>query len=90
MQQVTLTVDGRSYALAQNTDVNRLRTTAEEAVAAGGRFVDVTIAGNTAIAVLISPGVPVLLTIRTVPDDARDTGDLHDPYTAIVWDPDLP
>ena len=87
MQRTTLTIDGHSYVLAQGTQLAELRASAEEAVIAGGRFVDVTVVGNVAVSVLISPGIPVFLATHEVPEDNRDTGDLADPYDdESSWD----
>jgi hypothetical protein len=87
MQRTTLTIDGHSYVLAQGTDLGKLKASAEDAVLAGGRFVDLTVVGNVAVSVLVSPGVAIFLTTRSVPVDNRDTGEVADPYAKDAeWD----
>lgn len=86
MLRSTLTIERHSYELAQNTDLQALKQATEKAVAAGGRFVDVTVVGNIAMSVLVTPGVPILLRTEEVPDDDRDTGDVADPFTTSDWD----
>ena len=87
MRRTTLTIDGHSYELAQGTQLGALKSSVEDAVREGGRFVDVTVVGNVAVSVLVSPGVAVFLTTNEVPEDDRDTGDLTRPYSDLVaWD----
>jgi hypothetical protein len=80
MKRTTLTIDGHSFVLAQNTPLDELKSAAERAVSEGGRFVDLTLVGNIAVSALVSPGVSVVLTSHDVPEDNRDTGNLGDPY----------
>lgn len=87
MRRTTLTVDGHSYLLAQGTQLGDLKTAVEDAVRTGGRFVDITMVGNVAVSVLVSPGVPIVLTSREVVDDSRDKGELSRPFDhGLVWD----
>ncbi|MFU8947466.1 hypothetical protein ACLRGF_12130 [Mycetocola zhadangensis] len=87
MRRTTLTVDGHSYLLAQGTQLGDLKTTVEDAVRTGGRFVDITVVGKVAVSVLVSPGVPIVLTSRDVADDSRDNGDLSRPFDdGMAWD----
>ena len=86
MQRTTLTIDGHSHVLAQGTELGALKASAEAAVSAGGRFIDLTVVGNLAVSVLVSPGVAIFLTTREVVEDDRDTGDLADPYDdQVMW-----
>jgi hypothetical protein len=86
MRRTTLVIDGRSYELAQGTLLDELKSLIEAAVHDGGRFVDVTVVGNVAISILVSPGVPILLTTRQVSEDDRDTGDLDEPFDITEWE----
>ena len=87
MWRTTLTIDGQSHVLAQGTQIAALKTEAEDAVRVGGRFIDLTVVGNFAVSVLVTPGVAISLTTREVPDDPRDNGDILEPYDHLdVWD----
>ena len=87
MHRTTLTIDGHSHVLAQGTDMRGLKAAAEGAVLAGGRFIDLTVVGNVAVSVLVSPGVAIFLTTREVAEDNRDTGDLAEPFEdQLQWD----
>jgi hypothetical protein len=86
MRRITLAVDGRSYELAQGTRLKELKSSIETAVHNGGRFVDVTVVGNVAMSILVSPGVPILLTTRQVREDDRDTGNLGEPFDITEWE----
>lgn len=85
MQRTTLTIDGHEHVLAQGTDLDAPKRSAEAAVRDGGRFVDVTVVGNIAVSILASRGVPIYLSTRKVLDDSRDTGDLAAPYDDSAW-----
>ncbi|MGG7463287.1 hypothetical protein [Plantibacter sp. YIM 135347] len=86
VQRSTLTIDGHSYELAQSTQLSVLKAAAEDAVQSGGRFVDVTIVGNVAVSILISPGVPIFIATLEVVNDDRDTGDLAEPFDTTEWE----
>jgi hypothetical protein len=86
MLRNTLTIERHTYELAQNTDLQALKSTTERAVAAGGRFVDVTVVGNIAMSILITPGGPIFIRTEEVDDDDRDTGDVAQPYVPSDWD----
>jgi hypothetical protein len=86
MLRNTLTIERHTYELAQNTDLQALKSATERAVAAGGRFVDVTIVGNIAMSILITPGIPIFIRTAEVDDDDRDTGDVAQPYVPSDWD----
>ena len=75
MQAYTLTVGDRLFRLRTPCDVTELTTRLTEAVRAGGGMVGVPVAGETAVAVLISPGVPVVLEMWDVdPGPEPDLG----------------
>lgn len=87
MQRTTLTIDGHSHVLAQGTQLGSLKAAAEEAVRAGGKFIDLTVVGNVAVSVLVSPGVAIHFTTREVAEDERDTGELAEPFDeSLHWD----
>ncbi|WP_308122706.1 hypothetical protein [Microbacterium marinilacus] len=75
-----IAIDARSYYLAQDQDIRQLRARIEEAVQAGGRFVDFTEVGNRQVSVLMTAATRVVISLETVQFDARDTGDLGAPY----------
>lgn len=86
MLRNTLTIEHHTYELAQNTDVQALKTATEEAVAGGGRFVDVVVVGNIAMSILVTPGVAIFIRTEEVDDDDRDTGNVAYPYMPSDWD----
>jgi hypothetical protein len=88
MRRTTLTIDGRAYELATGTDNDGLKKAIEEAVSAGGRFVDVTVLGNTVVSVLASPGVPILLTSREIDIDdlSDDPNNQADALDIVEWE----
>jgi hypothetical protein len=88
MRRTTLSIDGRAYELATGTDSDGLKKAIEEAVSAGGKFVDVTVLGDTVISVLASPGVPILLTSReiNIDDVDDDTSDQADVLDIVEWE----
>jgi hypothetical protein len=88
MLRTTLAINGRNYQLAQGTDLPALKTAIEDAVAAGGKFVDVIVVGNVAVSILASPGLPIFFTTREVEADDRDTGDVADPFDVTAWEID--
>ena len=83
MVQTQLAVNGGTYLLAQNQDLDDLRRRIEEAVAAGGRFVEFTVVGNRSVCVLVTPVTQVAISVETVPLDPRDTGDVDFPYGGL-------
>jgi hypothetical protein len=86
MLRTTLTIGGQSYVLAQNSNLNELKSSLEIAVSSGGKFVDVTVLGNVAVSILATPGVPVLLTTEQVAYDPRDTGEVAEPFDYTEWE----
>jgi hypothetical protein len=80
MVRIELTVDGRSYYLAQDQAVDELRRRVEAAVDSPGHFISFTVVGNREVSVLITPRSRVALATETVRFDARDTGDVRDPF----------
>jgi len=87
MRRTTLTIDGHSDVLAHSTHMGLLKSSVEDAVRDGGRFVDLTVAGNVSVSVLISPGVAVHLSTHEVEDDDPDAGDHSKRYDEqSIWD----
>jgi hypothetical protein len=86
MQRATLTLDGHSYPLAQGVELDELKSTIENAVHAGGKFVDITVLGNVAVSILVAPGFPILLTTEEVQDDPRDNGEISEPFDYTEWE----
>ncbi|MBO3664193.1 hypothetical protein [Microbacterium stercoris] len=79
MVRTEVTVNGSAFLLAQGQDVQDLRRRIE-AVGTQARFVEFTVVGNRSVSVLVSSGAQVMFTDETVEYDARDTGDLLEPY----------
>jgi hypothetical protein len=86
MLRTTLTLGAHSYALAQGTRLDELKSRIEGAVGSGGKFVDVTLLGNVAVSILAAPGLPILLTTEEVQHDPRDNGDLGEPFDYAEWE----
>lgn len=83
MLRTTVSINDRAFALAQGSDIDRIKADLLEAVQAGGQFVDVVIVGNRALSILVTAGIPIVFEVETVPADDRDTGDTEHPYDAI-------
>jgi hypothetical protein len=66
VQAVTLTIGERQYGLRSSTDLTEFRARLTSAVRAGGGMVDIPVAGETGITVLVSPGVSLVLETRDV------------------------
>lgn len=80
MVRTQIAVNGGSFFLAQGQDVEELKERIEEAILAGGRFVDFTVVGNRVVSVLVSSGSQVVISIETVQFDPRDDGDDSFPF----------
>lgn len=80
MVRTEVTVDGRSFFLAQSQEPGALQERIEAAVASPGVFVSFTVVGNREVSVLITPRSQVVFTIETVQFDERDTGDSDFPF----------
>ncbi|WP_246603400.1 hypothetical protein [Microbacterium marinilacus] len=83
MVRTEISVNGRSYYLAQDQDARSLRAGMEGAVRAGGGFVEFTEVGNRVVSVIVTPASQVVFTTETVQFDERDTGDLGVPYGGL-------
>ncbi|NQX29967.1 hypothetical protein HQQ81_21685 [Microbacteriaceae bacterium VKM Ac-2854] len=68
-----ITIGGTTYALAANTDREALEEELLRAVRSGGMFVDLRIAGSAPLRLLVSAGIPVILSTVDVP--IRSVGD---------------
>jgi hypothetical protein len=66
VQAVTLTIGERQYGLRSSTDLGEFCARLTDAVQAGGGMVEIPVAGDRSIAVLVSPGVSVVLETREV------------------------
>ncbi|MEL5990181.1 hypothetical protein ACOKGD_07175 [Microbacterium phosphatis] len=82
MVRTEVAVNGVGSFLAQGQDLDDLKARIEDAMQAGGRFVDFTVVGNRAVSVLITATAQVVFSVETVPFDPRDTGDQLQPYGA--------
>ncbi|PYY39602.1 hypothetical protein [Curtobacterium sp. MCPF17_046] len=75
-----MTVDGTSHALAQGQDLHALEAAVVAADRAGADVVTVTLYGNRALDVVVTPGVAITFEVEDVPDEDRDDGDLDNPF----------
>jgi hypothetical protein len=80
MVRTEIAIDGAVYLLAQGQDLPDLRRRIETAARAGGKFVEFGVVGNREVSVLISSGTQAVFSAQTVQFDARDTGDLDEPF----------
>ena len=80
MVRTEVTIDGRSFFLAQGHEPDDLQKQIEAALETPGRFVTFTVVGNRQARVLITPRSKVVFTVETVPYDERDTGDNEFPF----------
>lgn len=89
MERVTINVNGASYPLAQNQDLDRIWSDIVAGVRSGGDFVKVIVHGNRELTILVSPGLSLTFDTQEVPDDARDDGNVgypFDPSTTMTSD----
>jgi hypothetical protein len=82
MQAYTLTVGDRPFRLHSSCDVAELTTALTSAVRAGGGMVSLPVAGDVAVAVLVSPGVCVVLEIHEVELATAVAGEVDFPWLA--------
>jgi hypothetical protein len=89
VQRVTMNIDGTSYALAQGQEIDTIEASVVQAARDGADLVTVTLYGNRALDVVVTPGVPITFETAEVPDEARDDGDLTVPFEVPEFDYDL-
>lgn len=89
MKRVTMNVDGTSYALAQGQDTAAIKEEVVRAARDGAGLVTVTLYGNRALDVVVTPGVPITFETEEVRAEIRNDGDLHTPFEAPRFDYDL-
>jgi len=82
MQAYTLTVGDRTFRLHSSCDVAELTTALTSAVRAGGGMVSLPVAGAVAVAVLVSPGVCVVLEVHEVDLPGAADGEVDFPWLA--------
>lgn len=80
MVRTELTIDGRTFLLAQGQQSGELQQRIVEIVDSPGAFVTFTVVGNRDVSVLITPRSQVVFTVQTVQFDERDTGDSDFPF----------
>lgn len=80
MVRTEVSINGRSFYLAQNQDPHELQRRIEGAVDSPGTFVSFTVVGNREVSVLITPRSQIVFTLETVAFDDRDTGDSDFPF----------
>lgn len=87
MRQDTVRIGNDRFVLAQGQNIDDVKAATVAALRANGDLIDLVVYGNREVAVLVSPGVPVVFTseIIDVDDhDARDTGNLQLPFDTIA------
>jgi hypothetical protein len=77
--------------LVPDAELVGLKKAIEHAVSDGGKFVDVAAAGDVTVSILVTPGVPILLTSRevvTADDDTIDTVNVNtaDTFDVTEWE----
>jgi hypothetical protein len=83
-----MTFGSRTLYLSPSEDVSELQSKAVEAVRAGGGFITVSTAPNdTALSILISPGVALSFQSREVVDDNREP--TAEDFVAFDWSLDI-
>ena len=85
MQSTNLRIDGESFFLASDQDVDMLRTQIAGAAASGAGFVDFATARGELVGVLVTAQSSVHITIRQHEDDDA----VWEGLPAAVTDPDL-
>jgi hypothetical protein len=80
VQAVTLTIGERQFGLSSSTDLAEFSARLTAAVQAGGGMVEIPVAGDGRVTVLISPGVTVVLEARDVRPHSE-----HDDAGFMPW-----
>lgn len=80
MVRTQIAIGSERFLLAQSQDLDELKQRIEAAVHGGGSFVHFVVVGNRDVSALITPAIGVIFTVETVSFDARDTGDVEDPF----------
>jgi hypothetical protein len=80
VKRIILSVEGRAFLLAQNTDVDELKQQILATMRAGGGFLELVVLGNRSVSILVSPSVSLTVESEDVEFDARDSGDLALPF----------
>ena len=80
MQAITLTIGDRQFRLRVATDLTQFSARLTDAVRAGGGMVEIPVATEGGVTVLVSPGVSVVLETHEV-----DFEHLRDEATGVPW-----
>jgi hypothetical protein len=72
MMQTMLHVQDRQYALAPSEDVAAIKAAAVEAAQAGAGLIEFSTLAESTVSVLVTPGIPVILEEREIPDETDD------------------
>jgi hypothetical protein len=83
MQQTTITFDGSAFHLAPGQNVPALRQAIESAARRGGGLVDLTLADDTAVSLLVTANLPLMVAERWRADDEADAEG-----ATVSFDPD--
>ncbi len=75
IMRARIALNETEYFLAEGQEVADLRRRIEEAVRAGGGFVEFDVAGERSVSVLISSTTQVMISTSTADEDGRDDGD---------------
>ncbi|MFG6444588.1 hypothetical protein ACFXP7_04850 [Microbacterium sp. P06] len=80
MVRTSIAIGEANFLLAQDADLDALKQDIVTAVQAGGDFVEFVVVGNRTVSALLTGRDSIILSIETVPLDARDTGDVDAPF----------
>jgi hypothetical protein len=69
MQIVHARIDGQTFALATDTDIDHVKRCIVEAVREGAAFVDIETFGRRVLSILITPATSVRFEVFEVDDD---------------------
>lgn len=83
MERTQVAIDGGSYFLAPGEDRADLKQRIEQALRAGGGFVDFRATGERDVSVLISSHSHVVITVETVPPDSSDDLDAATQFEGV-------
>ncbi|WP_344200145.1 hypothetical protein [Pseudolysinimonas kribbensis] len=72
MQQTTVTLNGMAFRLAETQDIPALRQAIERAAQAGGRLVDLMLAGGIRVSLLVTPHLALLVEEHPIPDEPHE------------------
>lgn len=73
VERARATVDGEGFYLAPDVDVEALKERIEDAVRAGGRFVEVAALDGREVSILVSAVSRIVIAVDAMPTDADES-----------------